>query len=220
MGATVYHSILNNRFWLSPQRCIFWEEQKTLIVSDLHFGKTGHFRKSGIAVPQNVFKEDLQRLFTQIQFYQPREIIITGDLFHSEENNEMNLFLKWRNDINSINVTLVKGNHDILNDAWYKTAGLSVAKEKLELGSFVFTHDITTTSNQFPAASYFFSGHIHPGVRISNGSRQSLCFPCYYFGESFAVLPAFSKFTGLAMMKQKKKDYVFAIVNQSVIAIK
>ena len=30
---------------------MFWEEEKALIVSDLHFGKTGHFRKSGIAVP-------------------------------------------------------------------------------------------------------------------------------------------------------------------------
>ena len=220
MGTPIHHTIFSNTFWLSHQRCVFWEEEKTLIVSDLHFGKAGHFRKSGIAVPQNVFKEDLQRLFTQIQFYQPKQVIITGDLFHSEENNEMNLFLKWRNDIASTAITLVKGNHDILNNVWYKAAGLSVADEQLVVGNFIFRHDINTAGSQLPTGNYIFSGHIHPGVRISNGSRQSLCFPCYYFGEQYAVLPAFSKFTGLAMMKQKKKDIVFAIVNQSVIVMK
>ena len=46
--------------WLSPAKCIFWEEQKILILSDLHLGKSGHFRKSGVAIPQNIFKKDLQ----------------------------------------------------------------------------------------------------------------------------------------------------------------
>lgn len=219
MSAPVFHKIFDNTFWLSPNRCIFWEEENILIVSDLHFGKTGHFRKEGIAVPQNIFKEDLQRLFTQIQFYKPKKIIITGDLFHSRENSEMKLFLKWRNDIAGIPVVLVKGNHDILKDEWYETAGLDVYHEQLITGRFIFTHDINAAA-AMPEGHYFFSGHIHPGVRIRNASRQSLCFPCYYFSRQFAVLPAFSKFTGLAMMRVKKEDKVFAIVNQSVIAIR
>jgi hypothetical protein len=36
-------------FWLSPERVIYWEDEKALILSDSHFGKTGHFRKSGRA---------------------------------------------------------------------------------------------------------------------------------------------------------------------------
>lgn len=75
--------LLQQHFWLSPNRYIFWEEEKALIVSDLHFGKTGHFRKSGIAVPQNIFKEDLQRLMDGISFFKPGQIIAVGDLFHS-----------------------------------------------------------------------------------------------------------------------------------------
>ena len=74
--------------WLSPERCIYWEEQKALIVSDLHFGKTGHFRKSGIPVPQNIYKEDLQRLVSQIQHFNASHLIVVGDLFHSVANKE------------------------------------------------------------------------------------------------------------------------------------
>jgi len=62
-----------------------------LIISDLHFGKTGHFRKSGIAVPQGVYKEDLQRLVSQIQYFQPSQLIIVGDFFHSQLNKELEL---------------------------------------------------------------------------------------------------------------------------------
>ena len=60
MNALVAYTINENDFVLSPERVMYWEKQKTLIIADLHIGKTGHFRKSGIPVPQNVFKEDLQ----------------------------------------------------------------------------------------------------------------------------------------------------------------
>src|ERR1043166_9426044 len=98
MHAPLKHIIHNNTFWLSPERVLFWEEEKALIVSDLHFGKTGHFRKSGIGVPQLVFKEDLQRLLFQIQFFRAQQLIVVGDLFHSIAYKELELFSRWRND--------------------------------------------------------------------------------------------------------------------------
>ena len=60
MKQIVQHHIAGNTFTLSNDRCVFWEEEKMLLLSDLHFGKTGHFRKEGIAVPQDIYKEDLQ----------------------------------------------------------------------------------------------------------------------------------------------------------------
>ncbi len=81
MTSLVPYQVFNNTFLLSAHRTVFWEEEKTLILSDLHLGKSGHFRKSGIAIPQNIMKEDLQRLLSEVQFYQPKKIIIVGDLF-------------------------------------------------------------------------------------------------------------------------------------------
>src|SRR5438132_11874266 len=98
MSAFVKHTVLQNSFLLSAERCIFWEEEKALILSDLHFGKTGHFRKSGIAVPQSIFKEDLQRLISQIQHYKPEQLLVVGDMFHSSAHKELEYLLKWRND--------------------------------------------------------------------------------------------------------------------------
>lgn len=210
MTAPFLHRIKDQQLWLSPERCIFWEEERSLILSDLHFGKTGHFRKSGIAVPPSVYREDLHRLLTQIQYFQPRQLLIVGDLFHSRENQELTLFRRWREDLPHIEVRLIKGNHDILEEDWYTAAGITVHNGQLHIGAFGFIHDIAEYAHC--KDHYCFSGHIHPGVWISGMGKQALRFPCFYFGEDYAVLPAFSRFTGTASIDPSPNAHVFAIL--------
>ena len=136
----IKHTILNNSFLLSAGRCIFWEEEKALILSDLHFGKTGHFRKHGIAVPQTIFKEDMQRLTAQVQYFKAAQLIIVGDLFHSHANKEMELFLKWRTDFAQLNIKLIIGNHDILTKTWYNEANITCIRDQWQTGPFIFAH--------------------------------------------------------------------------------
>jgi DNA ligase-associated metallophosphoesterase len=218
MTAPILHTIHDQHFWLSPERVLYWEQEKTLIVSDLHFGKTGHFRKSGIAVPQSVYKEDLQRLFAQISFFKANQLLIVGDLFHSIANKEMDFFLKWRKDISQLPFLLIKGNHDILSPNWYQEASIEV-KNHYQIHQFRFIHDPTESIASEEDHSFIFSGHLHPGVIVRGLGKQSLRFPCFYFTEKQAILPAFSHFSGLALIDPKKKDQVYAIVNQSIVPI-
>lgn len=220
MGSPFHYKLLQQNCWLSAERMLYWEEQKALIVSDLHFGKTGHFRKEGIAVPQSVYKEDLQRLVSQLQFFQPRHLIVVGDMFHSTANKELDWFTKWRNDFPGLNIQLIMGNHDMLQRKWYEEAGVVINYATLTIDKFLFVHDINAATNSgFHVSNYTFSGHIHPGIRMSGAGKQSLQFPCFYFTPAFCVLPAFSRFTGLALIRPKEEDNVFAIVNQSVIQL-
>lgn len=196
---------------------MFWEEEKSLILADLHFGKTGHFRKNGIAVPQTVFKEDLQRLTAQVQFFKAEQLIIVGDLFHSHENKEAALLLRWRNDFKQLPVKLVIGNHDILPADWYGHARIDCIQKQWQVGSFVFTHDKNECDHK--AGTYIFSGHIHPAISISGNGKQSLKLPCFYFSNNHAVLPAFGRFTGMHAIKASKKDKLFAIAQNRVIPL-
>lgn len=211
LQASVRFILHEQTLWLSADRCIFWEEQQSLIVSDLHFGKTGHFRKSGIAVPQGVYQEDMQRLADQLQYYKPRQLIVVGDLFHSDANKELDFFKKWRNDFSHIHIQLIKGNHDILKKEWYANANIAVADNHLYIDGFCFIHDISHACAPSPDM-YYFSGHLHPCISLKGIARQSLSLPCYYFAANFAVLPAFSKFTGGAAIEPKPCDIVFAII--------
>ncbi len=218
MQQPVKFNLQDQTLWLSAERCLYWEEEQSLIVSDIHFGKSGHFRKEGIGIPQGAFKEDLQRLVAQIQFFKPKQLIVVGDFFHSKMNSEILLFEKWRRDLSALPIHLVRGNHDILSDAWYSKNEIEVHEQELKLSHFNFVHEITI-DQALPANGYYFSGHIHPGISIQGLGKQSLRFPCFYFSESYAILPAFGRFTGLHSIKPKKKDKVFAIVNKNIIAI-
>lgn len=217
----------DQHLWLSANKTVYWEEEKTIVLSDTHFGKTGHFRKNGIAVPQNIYKEDLQRFFSIAQFYKAQRVIVVGDFFHSHANEELDWFLKWKRDFSQLQITLVKGNHDVLHPSWYETAAIENVPQTLFLGPFQFQHDYVEKTKEDkdkkeyqPEKShspYIFSGHMHPGITIKGLSKQSLRFPCFYFGKNHCILPAFSKFSGLATIKPKKADHVFAIVNDQLI---
>lgn len=213
----IKHTILDNSFLLSAGRCIFWEEEKALILSDLHFGKTGHFRKHGIAVPQTIFKEDMQRLTAQVQYFKAAQLIIVGDLFHSHANKEMDLFVRWRNDFPELNIKLIIGNHDILPADWYEQANITCIKDQLQTGPFIFTHD-KAECNAIEDC-YIFSGHIHPAVALYGSGRQSLKFPCFYFTKTYAVLPAFGRFTGNYTIKPVNGDAVFALAENKIIRL-
>ena len=214
MEAPIKHKIYNQTFWLSATRTVFWEEQKALILSDLHFGKTGHFRKAGIAVPQSIYKEDLQRLINLIQYFKPQQIIAVGDLFHSKVNLELDLFKRWRKDFDALNFLLVKGNHDILKAGWYDDADIKVTDELL-IDNILFIHQHREAREDV----FSFCGHIHPGVIINGLGKQSLRFPCFYFSKDQCILPAYSKFTGMATINPSSSDAVYAIVDDSVIRV-
>lgn len=210
MQQIIPHTILNNTFLLSADKCIFWEQRKTLILSDLHLGKTGHFRKSGIAIPQDIFKEDIQRFVSLLQTFKPESVIVIGDMFHSYDNKEHELFAKWRKDFQQLQIQLVMGNHDILHADWYANAAIEIKENKLDIDSFSFVHDITDAT--ITENNFCFSGHIHPGISIHGISKQSLHFPCFYFTKTYAVLPAFGKFTGTYTVKPKRGENVFAVM--------
>ncbi len=220
MQNPVPHIIHNNTFWVSPERCLFWEEENALIVADLHLGKTGHFRKSGIAVPQSIYKADLQRLMAMLYLYKAERLIIVGDFTHSSFNKELDLFMKWRKDFSLLHIDLVKGNHDILEERWYREARINFHEWELPVGEFLFRHeDSRYKKKQTAKTLYTFSGHVHPGITLKGTGRQSLRFPCFYFAKEHCILPAFSRFTGTYRVTPEKGETVYVITPEEIIKI-
>lgn len=218
MQASISFSIRGQQLWLSPMKAVFWEDQRMLILSDLHFGKTGHFRKSGIAVPQQVYQDDLHRLFALVQYFQPASVLVVGDLFHSVENKEAALFARWRMDHDGLPFHLVKGNHDILSADWYQQQDIRVHEQTYDAGPFRFIHEWCESMDK-EEDLFCFSGHLHPGIRIKGMGRQSLTLPCFYFEKTHGILPAFGGFTGLYLIEPKKDSTVFVIADNKVMSL-
>lgn len=193
-------------------RGIYWSDQKMLIVSDLHLGKAGHFRKHGIPVPRQVHISDFQKLNSLIKKYEPDTVMFLGDLFHSEENDEWQDFVSWSNHHQAIRQILVEGNHDILCEEAYKATRVELHSE-LIIPPFHFTHKPTDTE------FFNLAGHLHPSVKLFGNARQGMSFPCFYFGKRSGLFPAFGTFTGNYRLKPQKGDQIFALADGAIIAL-
>ena len=202
---------------LLPQKALLWHERKLLVVADVHFGKVGHFRKAGIAIPKSLEQEDLATLSDLIVEHKPKKVIFLGDLFHSEMNNDWHWIELWRDLFPDIDMILVLGNHDILMDTSYKKAKFEVVDE-LQLEPFIFTHEpIKDPGATSPL--YNISGHIHPAVKLRGKGRQRATLPCFYFADKMALLPAFGQFTGTFIMDFKQSDRVYGVLDTKVVPL-
>ncbi|HEY9194926.1 MAG TPA: ligase-associated DNA damage response endonuclease PdeM [Mucilaginibacter sp.] len=203
---------------LLPQKAIYWQQQKALIIADVHFGKVGHFRKAGIAVPRDMEQSDLATLSDLIYEYKPEKLLFLGDLFHSDINNDWDWFILWRSQFPGLQIVLIKGNHDIIADSHYQKLNIELYEELL-IGPFLMLHHPLPDNELQNAAGYVFCGHIHPGVNLNGRARQSITLPCFAFGNKQAILPSFGKFTGKVAIRSNQTDRIFAVLKDKVIAI-
>ncbi|CAH0145851.1 MULTISPECIES: ligase-associated DNA damage response endonuclease PdeM [unclassified Pedobacter] len=201
---------------LDKERALFLPKHQLLAISDLHLGKSAHFRQAGLQVPSTIAQTDLQRLSLLIKQYNPTTLLINGDMFHHGLNTDIDEFSVWRKQYQELNFLLVKGNHDRLSDANYAAMNIEIHEPSFCQGPFCFIHD---APNGMEEELYPISGHIHPGVTIVGKAKQRLKFPCFYFGKDYAVLPAFSLFTGLYTVYPKANERIFAVTPKSVVEV-
>lgn len=204
--------IQNQNFILHSSGALFWEEKKMIIISDVHLGKVTHFRKHGIAIPQNAVSENFKKITDVLEYFQPEKIIFLGDLFHSSMNSEWDLFEEWISNHNQ-ETYLIAGNHDIIDQKHYYEIGILVV-DVLEIDGFFFTHHPTEKEDFFN-----FSGHIHPGIILRGLGMQSLKLRCFFHKPNQMILPAFGEFTGKFILKPESDHLVYAIARNEVILI-
>lgn len=211
------YNLRHQRLWLLPEKAIYWQKKKMLLIADLHIGKSGHFRKNGIPVPGKVNTSNINLVNSLIQKMDVEHLVILGDLFHSNANEEWESFREWRNQYSKLQVTLVIGNHDILPNALYHSSHVNLFKQ-LTIAPFHFIHDLNTIDEDRHNGNYILSGHIHPAVKLKGKGRQSLKLPCFYFGSDQGILPAFGQFTGTHVIEPNEGDRVFTVVNSEIFS--
>jgi len=204
--------IRDQNFILHASGALFWEEELLLIISDVHLGKISHFRKFGSALPRKAAEGNFRKLDEVLAFFVPQKICFLGDLFHSSINQEWRRFEKWMEGV-KLPVILVEGNHDIISPLRYEQLGVQVTPE-IRIKNFFLTHHPEERE-----AWFNFSGHIHPGIRLSGPGRQVLKLPCFFQREHQMILPAFGEFTGNYMLTPEGSDKVHVITGERVFSI-
>ncbi|WP_291862964.1 ligase-associated DNA damage response endonuclease PdeM [Bradyrhizobium sp.] len=166
---------------------LFWEEQRLLVVSDLHLEKGSSFARRGVLLPPYDTLATLGRLGAVIARHNPRTVIALGDSFHdrtahgrlSAPNRDIIAAFQLRRDW-----IWISGNHD---PAIPSDLG-GVVTQEVSIGPIAFRHEPSGASGEI-------AGHLHPKARVSTRGRsmERRCFACD--GER-AVMPAFGAYAG------------------------
>lgn len=212
-------NLIGQNLLLLPQKAIYWQNQEFLLVSDIHLGKVGHFRKAGIPIPRNMEQEDLALLSDLIRVYKPKTLLILGDFFHSTFNQDWYWIRLWRDQFPKLKIILVKGNHDIISQEIFQEIGIEFIMNSYKQSPFIFTHEPPSSLLLKAELEYFLSGHIHPGISLRGKGNQTRRLPCFYFAEDQGILPAFGRFTGTSKMDILKKVHIFIVNGNSVLPL-
>ncbi|PCJ83033.1 MAG: phosphoesterase [Hyphomicrobiales bacterium] len=167
---------------------LWWSQEATLVVADLHLEKGSSFARRGQFLPPYDSRATLARLESVIAELSPRRIIALGDSFHDREA-AMRLGAQERNTLAKLQDgrewIWVSGNHDPIPP---KDLGGHPCEE-MTIGNLVFRHE-----PQIGALGEI-AGHLHPCAKIRSRSR-SIRRPCFVGDSDRMILPAFGTLTG------------------------
>ena len=193
---------------LNSDGSAFIPEHNTLLIADVHLGKSGVFRKAGIPAPQGLHEKNIRQLTRVFEMHPGSTVVFLGDVFHGLQNNETQSLQFLLNAHPQHTFILVKGNHDFDLPEWKQ---LNVVDE-WTIGTLLCLHEPpgsdfdtdtpftrTAAQQRFPGLAkdvFLICGHLHPGVALRGKGRSRARIKAFYSNQWLCVLPAFGTFTG------------------------
>lgn len=208
-------SILNHALELLPEKAIYIERLRALLVSDVHLGKSETFQSAGIPIPTMVNQTTLDRLSKLCANYELESVFILGDLFHSRSALVPEVLDSWFEFVRSTvaNVQLIVGNHDRALVSKLERLSIRCIVDAVQIEDLILSHEPITKPNHLTIC-----GHIHPCVRIQS-RLDHLRLPCFYLEnrQNLLVLPSFGEFTGGYDVKLSAHTTAYVIAENTVI---
>jgi DNA ligase-associated metallophosphoesterase len=180
---------------------LFWEDERLLVVSDLHLEKGSSFAMRGVLLPPYDTVATLGRLAAVIARFDPRTVIALGDSFHDSQAHER-LSAPDREALSAVQVRRdwiwISGNHD---PALPSDLG-DVVAEEVAMGEIVFRHEPTGAFGEI-------AGHLHPKARVSTRGR-SIERRCFASDGARMVMPAFGAYAGGLSIRDRAFARIFS----------
>ena len=175
------------------------DNERVLIVSDLHMGYGQSLREGGVMLPTKLYENSLkefEEIFRSIGNVE--KVIILGDLKH-----EMGSILKeeWSEVLGLMDylknscgkLVVIKGNHDIFTRSITEKRGVQVVDFYIWKG-YCFLHgDRDFKEIYSEEINCWVLGHAHPAISLNDGAKSEK-YKCFllgnYKGKKIIILPS------------------------------
>lgn len=211
MNAALRVSLGGEDVVLLGGRALYWPARARLLLADLHLGKADAFRRAGIALPSGGTAHDLARLDTLLETTGAGSVWVLGDMLHGATDTAgwRQAWERWRAARPRLEVAVLTGNHDRALPA--AALDVRLLGSAVDDGPFAFRH----APERHPAR-HVVCGHLHP-VAVVPGVRRR--WPAFWLQTGLTVLPAFSEFTGGAVVAPDDGGRLVACVDGSAIPL-
>src|SRR2546423_6295893 len=175
-------ALVADEILLDGRLALFNKTERWLAVADLHFGYELSQRAAGSLVPLWGMATISERLDALLNEYEPRRLIILGDLVHDKTAAREAAEL-LRGFAERCEVVVVAGNHD------RQLRGHVEMVDSLETEHFHFHHGHCAAQ---VANRIQIIGHHHPAAVIDDGAGLHLKCPAFVQQTDCWIMPAFS----------------------------
>jgi uncharacterized protein len=160
---------------------------------------------------------DLNRLSNLVRRTGAQRLVVLGDFLHAATGRVPALdaaFLAFRGAHPELEISVVRGNHDANAGDPPVSWEVRVLTEPHGDPPFVYCHEPAT-----PRTGFALCGHVHPGVRLAGPAFDSARLPCFVIGARHAILPAFGRLTGLAVVPPADGETLVAVAGPRVFVL-
>ncbi|MFP7721368.1 ligase-associated DNA damage response endonuclease PdeM [Lysobacter sp. A3-1-A15] len=211
-AATLDLAIAGESMRLYGERALYWPKRERLLIADLHLGKGDVFRRAGISLPAGGTSDDLGRLDRLLEVSGARELWMLGDVLHGPVNDTawQRTWRDWRARHVGLRVAALVGNHD--RALARAGLGLELLGEAVDDGPFALRH-----APQDHPSLHVLCGHLHPCVSLPGMRRR---WPVFWLRPGLTMLPAFSAFTGGALIERRAGEAMAICVQGQLMLLR
>ena len=194
---------------LDGRLALFHQTERWLAVADLHFGYELSQRAAGALVPLWGMATIAERLAELVNEYEPRRLLILGDLVHDKTAARQAAEL-LRELAKGCEITVVAGNHD------RQLRGQVEMVDSFETGQFHFHHGHCAAPVQ---GRIQIIGHHHPAVVITDGAGLRLKCPAFVQQSDCWIMPAFSPWSSGTSWSQDEQSRVWLCTPERILRL-
>jgi uncharacterized protein len=182
---------------------LYWPDENTLIIADLHLEQGASLARRGVHVPPYDTVSTLNQLEALLLASMAERLILLGDSFHADDAHahvEDDTLRRLSAITSRVDTIWITGNHDPSPPEGIGGKSL----DEMVIGSLIFRH----IPGDIPEACQEIAGHLHPGASVHHRGHR-IHAKCFASDQHRLIMPAFGTYTGALSLRSDAFDGLF-----------